>query len=270
MEENLKIKQNKFQNLKWFVLSAVLFINCTFIAAEENLSDEFFNAAMKVEASSQNINTVKNTHSVFTNLASPSEVNTVVNKNDFLNHSYNISKNFILNLTGHNIFAAKILIVILLVLFISLLIAFFIFFAKKFVFKKNNNKDANNLFNKPVNNVNTPKKTHKKNISKKIKQTKTKNKIEHAADNIDNDNINNNINDNISDDYNDTDINNTDIIENKIDTNYAENINVQSNIEVKPDTESIPSVLNLDSTLKIVEPKDIQSAMKIFLKITAI
>ncbi len=161
MEENLKQKLKK--HLRWFILNAIVWLKCSYVFAaskEENLSDEFFNAAMQVEAkdSPLSVDATAQTQTAAgkaTEQAMAAEQvgdeamlsgnNVLDNIKEFLKHGAeklqdvgNSIGHSLQNLTGGNPLITKLLVALILVVISIVIVVVLIVIAKKFIFKKKN------------------------------------------------------------------------------------------------------------------------------------
>lgn len=155
MAENLKQKLNKINLLKSIVYSAISwsYANCTFaVPQEENLSDEIFDAAMQVEGAADKYNDI-------TNVVDSQPVEQIGDEaisagNNVLHNAVNGLQNVGSSIgdnmdavTGGNPLFTKLLVVFVLVFISICIIVILILLARKFVFKKTTNPfvSANNM-----------------------------------------------------------------------------------------------------------------------------
>ena len=146
MAENQKQKLNKINLLKNIVYSAIgcSYANCTFaVSKEENLSDEIFNAAMQVQSSSDDYNSITNVVDSQAASNAAEQIDTTVAGNNVLHNAVNGLQNIgsslcdnINTVTGNNPLVTKLLVVFILVFISICIIIVLILLAKKFVFKK--------------------------------------------------------------------------------------------------------------------------------------
>ena len=167
MAENLKQKLNNIKELKWTILSAIVFLQtcCYAFATEktENLSDEIFNAALQVEAAdkyngitteaAKAVDTAVKGNAAEQAMAAEqvgeetiSSGNHVIQSiKNLVHHSTDSLKDMGSSLdgsvgaaTGNNAFLTKLIVVFILVAISIVIIVAIILIAKKFVFKKSN------------------------------------------------------------------------------------------------------------------------------------
>lgn len=142
--ENLKQKLNKIiKNLSYSAIS-LFYANCTFaVPKEENLSDEIFNAAMQVESSGDKYNGITNVIDSQSVGNAAEQIETATSGNNVLNNAVNGLQNVGSSLgdnmdavTGGNPLITKLLVVFILVFISIFIIIVLILLARKFVFKK--------------------------------------------------------------------------------------------------------------------------------------
>lgn len=294
MDANQKQKLNKIINLKWFLLSAIvcLYANCAFAAPQENLSDEFFAAAMQVESpekyngiNADAINLVKTAGSSSTEQAMAAEQvgeetmlagnNLLHNIKSVIQQSNDGLKDFgssiggnIGSFTGENPFITKLLVVFILVAISILIIVVLVLFAKKFVFKKKNLSpfDTDEDYDEEFDESNFDEDEEIEDIDgeedfDEEPQIEEKQRVSHTRippkSQIEHTEVKSNIE-------------KTPILQEEINSNIAEqSAPTQNSIPNSSQTQTVEMINRKTRTNRLEVPQDVKSAMKIFLKITA-
>lgn len=282
MVENLKQKLNKNKLLRNIVYSAIgwCYANCTFaVPKEENLSDEIFNAAMQVETSKDNYNDIANVVDSQAAGNAAEQIDTAVSGNNILDNAVNGLQNVGSSIgdnmdvvTGGNLLVTKLLVVFVLVFVSICIIVVLILLAKKFVFKKTTNPFV----------AATAKDTKDMNLDEEFDESKFEDDELPYADDDDDEFLDEEKmpeikrtshtmippKSMIKHDEEPQETINQEKVEQKTVTQPQNELFTQQEADLK-NTTILQMDNETDTYLRIAEPKDIASAMQVFLKVTA-